>query len=131
MKKILLSLLLMSCALFINAQDIVKCQAYQLSYKTYEYGSWSKWSEWQDVNILIVFHFDSNRINIYSSTPQEFDIYDSRQKFDAEGDEYYLLSCVDRNGVNCEIRLYANSGGAAQIYCDYANIMYVYNYYKK
>lgn len=113
------------------AQNVIKCQAYQLSYKTYEYGRWSHWSAWQDTNILIVFHFDTDRINIYSNSPQEFDIYDSASKYDVDGDEYYLLKCIDQDGVNCEIRLYINSSGASQIYCDYSNIMYVYNYYKK
>ena len=79
----------------------------------------------------MVIHFDTDRINIYSSTPQEFDIYDSATRYDSEGDEYILLKCIDQDGVNCDIRLYASNNGTPQIYCDYANIMYVYNYYKK
>lgn len=133
MKKLFILLSLLAINFSICA-EVTKFTAYEFSYKTHdEYSNyWTDWSRWEKCNILVVVNFDANRINIYSSTPQEFDIIQYYDIYtDNDGDTVLKHECVDADGVRCTVRIIIRQDGTKQLYCDYSNVMYVYNMYNK
>ncbi len=133
MKKLFILLSLLAINLSISA-EVTKFTAYEFSYKTHnEYSNrWTDWSRWENCNILVVVNFDTDRINIYSSTPQEFDIIQYYDIYtDNDGDSVLKMECVDADGARCSIRVIIRQNGTKQLYCDYSNIMYVYEMYNK
>ncbi|MBQ8492807.1 MAG: hypothetical protein IJ464_00785 [Alistipes sp.] len=92
-----------------------------------DYGRWSDWSDWEETRCLVTISIDRDVINIYSDTPQEFDIYEYvGEEVDADGGESLEYKCVDANGLRCHIRLRAQSDGTLQLYVDYSDVSYVY-----
>ena len=129
MKKLLfLCSFLMICGMTI-ANDVLKWQATELAYKTTDnWGNWSDWSDWEDVSILVVINTATDRVNIYSSEPQEYDIYDYEpEETDSDGGTSITFHCVDVNGIRCDMRIRVQADGQVQLYVDYSNIMFVYN----
>ena len=129
MKKILLTLALVLCTLGTFAQSsILWFRTTEFAWKQKEYGVWSDWSDWEDVSILVVINTATDRVNIYSSEPQEYDIYDYEdEETDYEGGTSITFHCVDANGVRCDMRIRVQADGQVQLYIDYSNIMFVYN----
>lgn len=102
----------------------------ELAYKAKnDYGYWTEWSDWESCRCLITISFDRDVINIYSSEPQEFDVYDYYEGISEDGDDgrSLTLKCVDREGLRCEIRLRMQANKQMQLYVDYSDFMYVYN----
>jgi hypothetical protein len=129
MKKMLLCLsFLMLCGI-ASASDILKWQATELAYKTTDdWGNWSEWSDWEDCSVLIVINTATDRVNIYSSTPQEYDVYDTESAVnDNDGGSSITFHCVDANGLRCDMRIRVKANGQVQLYIDYNDIMFVYN----
>ena len=133
MKKflVLLSFLMICGTSFSN--DILKWQATSLAYKTVDdWGNWSSWSDWEDVSVLIVINTVTDRVNIYSSTPQEYDVYDTEpREYDNEGGSSITFHCIDANGLRCDMRIRVQANGQVQLYVDYNDIMFVYNVQSK
>lgn len=102
--------------------------AHKFAYKTYdEYAyRWSDWTDWSDCLIHIIVDLDNSYVEINSERYQRFTIYEySDKKTDSDGFSYEL-SCRDLNGNRCTVRQRFLDSGGAQFYCDYADIMYVY-----
>lgn len=128
MKKILLALfsLLLLSGVDANAQ-VYKFKTTDFAYRTCEDGMWSDWSDWTDSSILVVINLDREQIDIYSSEPQEFTIYDSDDVHeDRDGGSQMELKCVDGEGLRCTVRLRVQSDGVMQLYVDYSDVSYVY-----
>ncbi|RWZ90369.1 MAG: hypothetical protein EO766_02900 [Hydrotalea sp. AMD] len=129
MKKYLLMALLL-CNLNISFGQVMKFRSSIFSLKTKGTYGWTKWSEPTEVNILIVFDLDKNRITIYSKETQVYDIYQTYEKYtDSDGDDTFEYACVDANGLRCHVRwLKLNSqNGRLQVYVDYSDMMLMYN----
>lgn len=127
MKKILL-LVVMFCVTNIISAEVLKLTAYEFAYKASNDYGWSDWSEWDDCNILVVIDSDRERITIYSNSTQEFDIIEAEDSYvDSDGDEVLKFTCIDAEGLRCGIRFILKQSGSAQLYCDYNDLMYVYN----
>lgn len=129
MKKILF---ILSCLFLCSTHsiaEVIKAQGTSFAYATYnDNGYWNDWSDWQDCSVLVVINTDNDRVNIYSSTPQEYDIYDyDEEQYDPDGSSYVTFQCVDGEGLRCEMRLRIQANGQVQLYIDYADIMWVYN----
>lgn len=122
-------LLMALCVSVMVSAEVFKFQATSISSKYFnEYGYWSEWSEWENCNILVVINSSAERINIYSSVPQEYDIYDSHDvSYDNDGGQTATFNCIDADGLRCDIRLRSQSDGQIQLYVDYNNFMFVYN----
>ncbi len=122
-------LLMALCVSVMVSAEVFKFQATSLSSKYFnEYGYWSEWSEWENCNILVVINSSAERINIYSSVPQEYDIYDSHDvSYDNDGGKTTTFKCIDADGLRCDVRLRVQSDGQVQLYVDYNNFMFVYN----
>lgn len=133
MKRLLLLVTLFVFGIGIVSADILKLQATSLAYKSAnDYGVWSEWSDWESCSILVVINTDQDRINIYSSTPQEYDIYDYEgESHDRDGGTTNTLKCIDANGLRCEMRLRQQRNGSWQLYVDYNDFMFVYNIERK
>ena len=114
--------------------QVIKCKATSIAFKEYnEYSErWSDWSDWEDVNILITFDVDNDRIKIFSKEDQIYDIInDLGESTDSDGDVTYKWLCVNENGLKCHVRLIKlnSKGGKNQIYVSFNDISWVYNIY--
>lgn len=130
MRKFLITLFLIISFAYCSFAQTFKYYSTEFSYKTKNnYGYWSKWSEWESSHCLIVINLDRMVINIYSSTTQEYDIYDFDGGIseDNGGGEYMTLKCVDRDGLRCELRLRVQTDNQIQLYVDYNDVILVYN----
>ncbi len=125
-KVILIFVLILGFAINSTAQTY-KYYSTSFAYKAKNaYGYWSDWSDWDKSHCLITLSFDRNVINIYSDTPQEFDIYDSGGESDDENGSTLTYHCVDKQGLRCDIRFRKQDNGVLQMYIDYNDLMYVY-----
>jgi hypothetical protein len=99
---------------------------FAMKYKD-DYGNWSDWTEWEESHCLVNINLDREEINIYSSEPQEFSIYDSTEtEMDDDGGEQMKFMCIDADGLRCVVRLRVQDDGQMQLYVDYNDLMYVY-----
>lgn len=91
-----------------------------------EYGYWTEWSDWEESHCLITISLDRGVVNIYSSIPQEFDIYDDLgESYDNDGESYTLCG-VDSDGLRCHIRLRRQNNGILQLYIEYSDAILAY-----
>mgnify|MGYP006919062826 FL=1 len=120
-------------AVMVYADGVYKYQATSLAFKSQnEYGYWSDWSDWESTNILVVINIDNSRINIYSSSPQEYDIYDYGERVvESDGGVSFTLKCIDEDGLRCSIRQREQPDGQLQLYINYSDVIIVYNIQKK
>lgn len=133
MKKYLILLLMSLMTLSVFA-DTYKYKATNFAYKIKnDYGRWTDWSDWERSSVLIVISLDRETINVYSDTPQEYDIYDYGENWerDNDGGETWTLKCVNADGLRCEIRLRKQRDGQLQMYVDFSDAMWVYSIEQK
>lgn len=133
MKKLFTLGVAIICSSLMLHAEVLKFNATSLAYKSQnEYGYWSDWSDWESCNILVVLNLDAERIDIYSSSAQEYDIYDYQgETYDEDGGTTMTLNCIDADGLRCEVRFRQQSDGQWQLYVDYADVMWVYNIQRK
>lgn len=117
----------------IAQAEVLKLQSTSYAYKYInDYGYWTDWTDWEYSSVLIVINTDNDRINIYSNTPQEYDIYGYEDSYrDKDGGETTTLKCIDAEGLRCEIRIRIERSGNRQLYVDYSDAMRVYNIVNK
>ncbi|MBO5816492.1 MAG: hypothetical protein J6R26_00890 [Paludibacteraceae bacterium] len=129
MKKILFTLALLLTFVGTISAEVLKMKATSVAYKyENEYGYWTDWTDWEECSILVVVDVDGDRITIYSSTPQEYDIYDSEyEESDGEGGTIQTFHSVDKDGSRCDLRIRITKDGDVQLYVDYSDVMLVYN----
>lgn len=94
-----------------------------------EYNGWSDWSDWSDCNILCVFDIANDRITIYSSENQVYDIIVSHDGYyDSDGDYLWILEAIDKNGSKCKLKLITrNVSQRVEMYINYSDMQWVYN----
>ena len=132
MKRLILLICMLATIAIVQA-EVLKLQATSYAYKYQnDYGYWTDWTDWEYSSVLIVINIDKNRINIYSNTPQEYDIYHVDDSYyDKDGGEIMTLKCIDADGVQCDVRIRIERSGNRQLYIDYSNAMWVYNIVNK
>ena len=128
MKRIFTFLTAICCSILMLQAETIKLNATSFAYKYQnEYGYWTDWTDWEDCRILVVINTETDRINIYSNSHQEYDVYDYTPEYsDDKGGRTTTFKCVDADGDRCEIRLRQQRDGQFQLYIDYSNIMWVY-----
>ena len=126
MKKLLFILILIFSICAVKAQTY-KYYTTCFAYKYYENYGWTDWSEWERSHMLVVISTDRNIINIYSDKIQEYDIYEyTGEENDDDGGSSFLLQCVNKDGLRCQVRLRVQSDGSKQLYVDFNDAMWVY-----
>ena len=133
MKKTGISLIFILCATVVFAQDIYKFRTTELAYQVYDSynNQWSSWSDWQSTSVLVVIDLYKERITIYSSELQQYDVYEYYdEKVDSDGDSVSEFRAIDQDGIVCGIRFIRNTyTGRSQIYIDYSDMRWAYNVY--
>lgn len=127
----------MAICLFLNltlpssaTAQVIKLKATGISFKEKKNGSWQDWSEWEDANILVTLDLDVERIIVYSSTKQTFDIakYEGESK-DKDGDSTFSFLCVNQEGYECLIKFLKMQDGSKQLYFNFNKTIVAYNVY--
>ena len=120
MKRLFTFCVAILCGIFLLHAEALKFNATSFAYKTQnDYGYWSDWSNWEYTSILIVINSDNDRINIYSRTLQEYDIYDYMENgYDRDGGETITFKCIDADGVRCDVRIRIERSGNRQLLLD-------------
>ena len=132
MKKALLTLLMLFVSLGATA-EVYKFQTTEFAFRTVDKrGNMGNWSDWEKCSLLIVINTNTDKVDIYSQTPQQYDIIDIGKPIsDGQGGETFTISCVDEEGIRCGIRVRTQKDGELQMYVDYADACWVYNIYSK
>lgn len=84
-----------------------------------------EWTECEKSHSLVVINIDKGIINIYTDEIQEYDCYRSSKEIDENNNTFFKLMCVNKNGLNCIIRLYHEN---RQIYIDFPNFGFAVSY---
>lgn len=129
MKKFLLLISLVLCSYATIEAQNYKYNTTDFAFKIQdEYGTWSDWSDWIETRCLVNINLDREEICIYSDKPQEFSIYEYDEDTfdDEEGGSQFEMSCIDADGLRCNVRLRVQNDGLLQLYVDYSDVMYVY-----
>lgn len=133
--KFIVSLLVLF-TLSTNLQaEVIKCKAYGFSYQYNKpkTGISGAWASWTDTDILITIDIDHERIRIFSENEQDYTIIQFfGEKIDRDGDKILTFSCVNEEGIKCNIRIVKllSKDGTSQLYVDFSNITWVYNFYR-
>ena len=94
MKKILTTLLFLFIVNIGFSQKVYKWRASDYSSRLNNGQGWGGWSEWATSGVLIVAQ--NERVNVYSSTPQVYDMIESVTKsYDDKSNPIYSVMCVD------------------------------------
>lgn len=134
MKRLLFAFAMCFCVLLPMRAQIIKLKCEQFAYKTYNaaYGYWTDWTDWEDRRDLIVIDLNAERIGIYGSTVQEYDIYDTEETtIDKEGYTIMALPCLDADLQRCVLRVRMKSPQDSQLYVEYPDKISVYQMHTK
>ena len=91
--------------------------------------NWSDWSEPREAIILITIDVNNDRITIYSSKTQIYEILIHEDKI--VGDDIYSHYCLGENGKKCRVNLVLRNSKnkLLQLYVNYPDVSWVYNIY--
>ncbi len=116
---------LVSCILFLaglsSMAQTTNYNAYELTFKVKENGTWNDWSDWEECEIDIVIKLNET-INIYSSTPQSYRVIDVLEQKETQ----FTYKCKDSSGTTCEITFFSQ-GDHIQIMVQYSDKAWAYN----
>ncbi len=136
MKKILITLLVFFVSVtttFSQNSDILKLRTTELAIMYMESYGWGEWSDWEDVNVIVVFDIEKDRIKIFSKETQIYDVIQDKGKSYDDGDEIYSYLCVNEDGNQCRVKLWkryrSNGSFYNQLYINFSDMRWVYNLY--
>ncbi len=131
MKKLFFTLAFLVISMF----SCMYAQTYRYTTTDFAYryvsnsGRWTDWSDWQDSRMLVVLSLDRNVLTIYSEEMQEYDIYDwGETQESSDGSSTLEMRGVNRDGLRCGIRIRVQRDGQKQLYIDFNDMMWVYNF---
>jgi len=126
MKKILITTLLLFFIINISfSQQVYKWRASDYSSRLNNGQGWGSWSEWYTSGVLIVAQ--NERVNIYSSTPQTYDMIETVSKsYDDKGNPIYSVMCVDENGTKCKMIWYHSGDDGSYVIFGFSNLELMY-----
>ena len=106
MKKVLFITLVI--IMFYNTNvigQIVKMRTDSIGYKLQQNdGTWSDWSELKEMSILILLNTEEERVTIFSSEKQVYDLTGGGEIVsNDEGCKWTRFPCVDDRGESCYI----------------------------
>ena len=112
----------------VNAQSYMY-QARQFALKTMtSYGYWGNWSNWEKSDVKIRIDFDKDLIVVYTQMLQKYVVVEYRGNYtDNSGGKQTAFTVIDQDGDTGTIRLRKETNGNAQLYVEFADIMWVYS----
>lgn len=112
----------------MQAQEITWFKATSFSYRYInDYGNWTNWSAWEKCDVKVKFELDEDWIIIYSNKTQVYKVLELMDPpYDANGTSIKFRT-IDGDGDYGTIRLRIENNGNSQLYCDFQNVMWVYN----
>lgn len=115
---------------FTSVAQSFRCKAYEFAvgYKN-EYGK-VIWNDWKVSDVPISINLKENRIRIYSSTIQDYQVLElSDKRYESDSESYYYpMKCMDKEGLICGVRLrFQYSSNIIQLYVEYKDFSWVYN----
>ncbi|QIG89896.1 hypothetical protein G6R40_09590 [Chryseobacterium sp. POL2] len=125
MKKILLFSLLFLSFYNLFAQNVLKFNAYSISFFDKNTSKWEE--EIEPVNMLVSLNFDDGKIKIYSKETQIFDIIEIYKEEKIQRGIKFRFYCEDKSGKNCYVDLVSYDDGEKQLYVRYIDLMYYYS----
>ena len=127
MKKFLLLLCFFAISLSVSAQSVLKLKASAYSYQLKNnYGSWEDWSDWESSNVPIVMDMETDRVTIYSSEIQKYDIYEYLGEEELEEGLMISWLFIDQDGDQGKMRLLVRDSGRMELYIDFNNVRWAY-----
>jgi len=125
MKKILTTLLFLFIVNIGFSQKVYKWRASDYSSRLNNGQGWGGWSEWATSGVLIVAQ--NERVNVYSSTPQVYDMIESVTKsYDDKSNPIYSVMCVDENGTRCKMIWYHSADDGSFVVFQFSNLELMY-----
>lgn len=125
MKKLLITtLLFFICS--ASFSQVYKWRASDFSSRQITtFQSWSDWTHWTTSGVLIVA--SNERVNVYSSTPQVYDMIETVTKnYDEKNNPIYSVMCVDENGTRCKMIWYHTSDSGSYVIFQFSNLELMY-----
>ena len=111
----------------VNAQTYYY-RTYQFAIKYKVDNKWTDWSDWQKSDIKMKIDFDDDMIVIYSEKIQIYSVIENNGTYtDESGGKQTKFFIIDQDDDYGYIRLRVEKNGNAQIYVDFADVMWVYN----
>ena len=126
MKKLILTLLFLLLITTGFSQNVYKWRASDYSSRLNNGQGWGSWSEWSTSGVLIVAQ--NERVNVYSSTPQVYDIIESVTRiYDDKSNPIYSVMCVDENNTRCKMIWYHSADDGSFVVFQFSNLELMYN----
>ena len=120
--KLILILLLFS---FSSFGQTYKWRSSDFSLRVTQDGEWRSWTEWASSSVLIVAQ--DQRVNVYSSTPQTYDMIETVSKeYDKDNNPIYSVMCVDENGTKCKMICYHTANDGSYVIFEFSNLNLMY-----
>jgi hypothetical protein len=129
MKRLLLFIFLLlyiSCTVYAQT-NVVKLRAKTSSFSFYskEHQVYDDWSDPTSCDILIVVK--DHTVDIYSKITQNLSIVSiSELQKDEKDVPYFFMSCVDGNGIRCNILLYVLHNDEYTLLLQYSDVIFAY-----
>lgn len=102
-------------------------RATSVAIKLYDGYSWTDWSDWEPCSVNIKMDLSNDIITIFSEKKQIYGVIEVLPApYDATG-EQVKFRIIDQDNDIGNLRLRIEDNGNAQLYVDFANIIWVYN----
>ena len=125
MKKLIFTLLFFLAITTGFSQNVHKWRASDYSSRLNNGQGWGSWSEWSTSGVLIVAQ--NERVNIYSSTPQTYDMIESVTRiYDDKSNPIYSVMCVDENNTRCKMIWYHSADDGSFVVFQFSNLELMY-----
>ena len=89
-------------------------------------GEWTE-IEWTECNIICVIDFDSNKIKIYSTEYQDYDIVSDGEETTSNGTKRIKYKALDTDGMQCYLS-FITCDGTRFIYIEWSNALLMYSF---
>jgi len=124
--KFILTLLLIFVTSFCHSQYRWRSQFFSSRFAD-SLGEWTKYTDWQPSGILITANKETQRVIVYSSNKQIYDMVDKVQELsDNEGNPIYKVGCLDENGSRCTMTWYHRKDGESFVIFSFSNLELMY-----
>ena len=130
MKKLLLMLMLLfTISINTYGAEVYIYKTTGFAIKQVVNGRWTNWTDWQESDMYVTINFDTDVVKIFSPETQVYKITEYVRKYTDESDGQQIeFRFIDQDGDRGSMRLRIERNGNSQIYIEFSDIMWVYNF---